>query len=59
MKQEKMIDIILEEEKNLWYELKSYIEMFGYDDKVTKAARNQWFAIDRLIQKLEIHDKRR
>ena len=58
MRKKEMIDLILEEEKNLWRKLKLSIQVRGYDDKVTGAIRNQWCAIYRLIQNLDLHSKR-
>lgn len=55
MTKQKMIDIILEEEKTLWAELKSNIDVFGYDS--SNSIINQWQAIYRLIQKLELNNK--
>lgn len=55
MTKQEMIDIILDEEKNLWTELKSSIDEFGYDSVTASSIRNQWQAIDRLIHKLELN----
>lgn len=48
MTKSEMINIITEEERYLWNELKSY------SHPATNALRNQWIAIDRLIGKLKI-----
>ena len=50
----KMIDIIIEEEKILWTELKSSLNKDGNDSQTTSAIRNQWYAIYRLMQKLDL-----
>lgn len=50
----KMIDIIIEEEKILWSQLKSSLNKDGHDSQTTSAIRNQWYAIYRLMQKLEL-----
>lgn len=55
MRKQEMIDLILEEEKYLWTELKSSIDEFGYDSVTANSIRNQWYAIDRLIHKLELN----
>lgn len=55
MRKQEMIDLILEEEKYLWTELKSSIDEFVYDSVTANSIRNQYCAIDRLIHKLELN----
>lgn len=57
MDKNQIIDIILMEEKNLWRKLKICEQVKG-DDKLTEIIRSQWSAIYRLIQKLDLHNKR-
>lgn len=52
MRKQEMIDIIFDEEKNLWVKFKICRQLKGDDDKLTIALRYQWSAIFRLIQKL-------
>ena len=52
MTKQEMIDIIFDEEKNLWVKFKICRQLKGDDDKLTIAIRYQWSAIFRLIQKL-------
>ena len=52
MTKEKMIDIILDEANFLWNELQSNTELYGYNSESSNAIRQQWYAIDRLIERL-------
>lgn len=45
MTEQKMIDIIFEEEKNLWRKLKICKQVKGDDDELTEVIRYQWSAI--------------
>ena len=59
MTKSEMINIISEEERYLWIELKSNMNELGYSHPATNALRNQWIAIDRLIEKLKIRKESR
>lgn len=53
MTKQEMINIILDEEKILWDKLQSSIGSSDYE--VTNAIRNQWYAINRLVQVFELN----
>lgn len=52
MTEEEIIDKIFNEKEFLWNELESSIEEYGYAHCVTEAIRNQWYAIERLVNEL-------
>jgi hypothetical protein len=54
MTKQQMIDVIKQEEKQLWEELQDMLEAFGVNDKATESATTRWATISFLMDKLEL-----
>jgi len=54
MTKQQMIDVIKQEERQLWEELQDMIEAFGVHDKATESATTRWATISFLMDKLEL-----
>jgi hypothetical protein len=54
MKNQKIIEILLQEERKLWEDLLQCVHMLGTDDPLTDLASARYGAIYKLLQTLKI-----
>lgn len=54
MKKQEMINLILQEEKQIWKELQECINKLGMRDSITDMQIARWASVKNLIEKLQI-----
>ena len=57
MTKEEILDLIRNEEAELYFQLLELREMYGVNDRSTKHAGAQWNAITTLLDKIEENEK--
>lgn len=54
MKKQEMVDLIIQEEKQIWKEMQECIDKLGMHDSITDMQIARWATVKNLIEKLQI-----